>query len=146
MSSLPQIITESHIIARLATFVLSFQFCVQKYIIKMTFSRSVICMYFMHPFCWVLTFLWTVKIWEAKRHLLSVYLSVTKRHPDTYGSVSGGNTEKGLSPTISAKLWLLRRCCEISCSSRPMTGDDIPDPRLDGSTSISDTSHVQIEV
>lgn len=75
----------------------------------MTFSKSLICMYFIHCSWWLLVFWWTVRFGRW-RTLLPVYLSVTKWHPDTYESVSGGNTGKCLSPTTSAELRLLRRC------------------------------------
>lgn len=126
MSSLPKMITESHIIARLATFILSFQFCMQKNVIKMTFSKSLVCMYFIHPFWWLLVFLWTIRFGRLRESCCQfIYLSLN-------GTLTLMEVVLDVIPT-NACLQQPRLNsdrsgdapgCEISRGSRPKTGDD----------------------
>ena len=126
MSSLPKMITESHTIARLATFILSFQFCMQKYIIKMTFSKSLICMYFMLPFWWLLVFLWTVRFGRLRKSCCQfIYLSLngTLTLMEVFLEVMPRNAclqQSRLNSDCSGDA----PGCEISRGSRPATGDD----------------------
>lgn len=75
----------------------------QKYVIKRTLkivhSRGLYA-----SFLVIAGFSVNCEIREAKKALLSVYLSLTNRRPDPYGSVSGGNIKQRLSPTTSAEL------------------------------------------
>lgn len=126
MSSSPKVITASHIIARLATFILAFKSCMQKYIIKMTISKSLIWMYFTHPFWCLLVFLWTVGFRRLRESccqfiylslngtltLMEVFLEVTPRYPCLQQSQLNSECS-GDAPGY-----------EIALGSWPMTGDD----------------------
>lgn len=144
-----QKMTESHVIARLATLILSFQFCMHKYVIKRTLSKSFIRMDFVHPFWWLLVSPWTVRFGRLRQPCCQfIYLSLT-------GTLTLTAVFLGVIPSHAC---LQQPQLNSDCSEMPpavwfhvvpnpqqeVTAD--PDPRLDRSTSISDTSRVWCEV